>query len=170
MGRKVKNVVRIGRIESLENDKIIFKDKSEMPSRKDYLYIDCTSNGLSKRPSIPIFNGKKICLQAISQCQQVYSAAALGAIEARFSVNDELMNKISTPVPHPEYPEDYAKTLMTTMQNQELFGKEGPGLSWQRSSRLDALYHFSLMGLFRFAFWDYRYKKLFSDKLEMCSK
>ena len=34
------------------------------------------------------------------------------------------MNKISTPVPHPEYPEDYAKTLMTTMQNQQLFAKE----------------------------------------------
>ena len=34
------------------------------------------------------------------------------------------MNKISTPVPHPEYPEDYAKTLLTTMQNQDLFAKE----------------------------------------------
>ena len=34
------------------------------------------------------------------------------------------MNKINTPVPHPEYPEDYAKTIMTTMQNQDLFAKE----------------------------------------------
>ena len=34
------------------------------------------------------------------------------------------MNKISIPVPHPEYPEDYIKTLMTTMQNQDLFAKE----------------------------------------------
>ena len=62
-----------------------------MPASKDYLYIDCTSNGLGKRPSVPIFNGKKICLQAISQCQQVYSAAALGAVEARFSDNDEVI-------------------------------------------------------------------------------
>ena len=61
-----------------------------MSASKDYLYIDCTSNGLGKRPSVPIFNGKKICLQAISQCQQVYSAAALGAVEARFSDNDEV--------------------------------------------------------------------------------
>ena len=62
-----------------------------MSASKDYLYIDCTSNGLGKRPSVPIFNGKKICLQAISQCQQVYSAAALGAVEARFSDNDEVI-------------------------------------------------------------------------------
>jgi len=165
--RKVKNIVRRGRIESLEHDKIIFKDKSEMPASKDYLYIDCTSNGLGKRPSVPIFNGKKICLQAISQCQQVYSAAALGAVEARFSDNDELMNKISIPVPHPEYPEDYIKTLMTTMQNQDLFAKEGPGFSWLRSSRLNALYHFSFTGLIKFAFWDYRYNKVLNDKLEM---
>ena len=34
------------------------------------------------------------------------------------------MNKISIPVPHPEYLEDYATTMMTTMQNQDLFAKE----------------------------------------------
>ena len=34
------------------------------------------------------------------------------------------MNKINTPVPHPEYPEDYAKTIMLTMKNQDLFAKE----------------------------------------------
>ena len=63
---------------------------SEVPATDQYLYIDCTSNGLGKRPAIPIFNGKGICLQAINQCQQVYSAAAIGAIEARFSENDEV--------------------------------------------------------------------------------
>ena len=63
---------------------------SEIPSSPRYLYIDCTSNGLGKRPAVPIFNGKTICLQAISQCQQVFSAAALGAVEARFSNDDKV--------------------------------------------------------------------------------
>ena len=63
---------------------------SEVPANGQYLYIDCTSNGLSKRPAVPIFNGTRICLQAINQCQQVYSAAAIGAIEARFSEDDQV--------------------------------------------------------------------------------
>ena len=64
---------------------------SEIEASTNYLYIDCTSNGLGKRPSVPIFNGKKICLQSVHQCQQVYSAAVLGALEARFSENDEVI-------------------------------------------------------------------------------
>ena len=63
---------------------------SEIPASTQYLYIDCTSNGLGKRPAVPIFNEKTICLQAISQCQQVYSAAAIGAVEARFSKDDKV--------------------------------------------------------------------------------
>ena len=63
---------------------------SEVAATCQYLYIDCTSNGLSKRPAVPIFNGSRICLQAINQCQQVYSAAAIGAIEARFSEDDQV--------------------------------------------------------------------------------
>ena len=62
-----------------------------MAASSNYLYIDCTSNGLGKRPSVPIFNGKNICLQSIMLCQQVSSAAALGALEARFSDNDEVI-------------------------------------------------------------------------------
>ena len=123
--RKIKNIIRSGRVESLEKDKIVFKDKrfvlamliffeanpnkalqmkifhlnqfcylySEIAASPQYLYIDCTSNGLGKRPAVPIFNGKTICLQAISQCQQVYSAAALGAVEARFSNDDKVNQK-----------------------------------------------------------------------------
>ena len=63
---------------------------SEVPATCQYLYIDCTSNGLGKRPAVPIFNGPRICLQSINQCQQVYSAAAIGAIEARFSEDDQV--------------------------------------------------------------------------------
>ena len=63
---------------------------SELAATCRYLYIDCTSNGLSKRPAVPIFNGTRICLQAINQCQQVYSAAAIGAIEARFTEDDQV--------------------------------------------------------------------------------
>jgi len=167
--RKVKNVIRKGRLQSLEKDKIIFQDNSEIEASTDYLYIDCTSNGLGKRPSVPIFNGKKICLQSIHQCQQVFSAAVLGALEARFSDNDELMNNIK-PVPHPEVPKDYASTTLTTMQNDELLNRQYLGFSWMRSARLTVFKDFSLIGLIKFAIMDYKYRKIMNENLKNLSE
>ena len=34
------------------------------------------------------------------------------------------MNKICTPVPHPEYPKDFIKTTLQTMKNEELLAGE----------------------------------------------
>merc|ERR1712241_1247591 len=144
--RKVKNVIRKGRLQSLQKNKIVFQDNSVIDASTNYLYVDCTSNGLSKRPSVPIFNGKNICLQSVSQCQQVFSAAALGALEARFSDNDELMNKVK-PVPHPEVPNDYVSTALTSMTNAEVLIRNCLGFSWIRSCRLNPFHHFSLMTL-----------------------
>ena len=77
------------------------------------------------------------------------------------------MNKMCTPVPHPEYPEDYPITVSRTMVNEDMLAKEGPGLSWLRSSRLSSLYHMPLSALFKLAIFDYFYKKTLNDKLKM---
>jgi len=164
--KKVRNIIRQGRIDSIEKDKIIFKDKSEIPTNVNYLHVDCTSNGLGKRPKTPVFNGNKICLQSVYECQQVFSAAIIGALEARFSSNDELMNKMCIPVPHPEKPSDYVTNLLTTQQNLELVGKN-LGFGWLRSSRLCVLYHFSFIEIIKVAAFDFWYKKALNDKLEL---
>ena len=77
------------------------------------------------------------------------------------------MNKICTPIPHPEYPEDYPSRVLQHMRNEEMLAKEGPGSSWLRSSRLSMLYHMPLSALFKFAIFDYHYKKILIDKLKM---
>ena len=64
---------------------------SEIPTSVNYLHIDCTSNGLGKRPKVPVFNDKKIYLQSIIECQQVASASMIGALEGRYSGNDEVI-------------------------------------------------------------------------------
>ena len=63
---------------------------SEIPTNTNNLHVDCTSNGLGKRPVVPIFNGKDICMQSVYECQQVFSAAIIGAVEARYSNNDQV--------------------------------------------------------------------------------
>ena len=80
------------------------------------------------------------------------------------------MNKMCKPVPHCQYPIDYAKSVLRTIQNQENLVKEGPGFSWFRSNRLNTLHHMSLLGIVKFAVFNYRYKKTLNEKLEMLTK
>ena len=77
------------------------------------------------------------------------------------------MNKMCTPTPHPEYPEDYPSMVLKHMHNEGMLAKEGPGSSWLRSSRLSLLYHVPLSALIKFAIFDYCYKKIVTDKLKM---
>ena len=80
------------------------------------------------------------------------------------------MNKMCTPVPHCQYPIDYVKSVLKTIRNQENLVKEGPGFSWLRSSRLHKMHHMSFLGIAKFAVFNYRYKTILNDKLEMLSK
>ena len=79
----------------------------------------------------------------------------------------QLMNKICTPVPHPEYPEDYAETVLISMDNGKMLAEVGPGLSWLRSSRLSIQHYFPLSGLFKLVIFAIRYQKTLNDKLKM---
>ena len=71
--------------------KYTFFGFSEIPTSVKYLHVNCTSNGLGKRPKVPVFNDKKIYLQSIIECQQVASASMIGALEGRYSGNDEVI-------------------------------------------------------------------------------
>ena len=70
---------------------------SNIPTKLSYLHINCTSNGLGKRPSVAVFDGNKICLQSIYECQQVFSASVIGAIEIRYS-NDDGVSLFNNPL------------------------------------------------------------------------
>ena len=76
------------------------------------------------------------------------------------------MNKLCTPVQHPEKPEDYPGIILQTTTNlQWLLSNEGLGFRWLRSSRLSMLYHMSLLGGIKFGLFDYYYKTLIKEKV-----
>ena len=80
------------------------------------------------------------------------------------------MNKMCIPVPHPEYPEDYAHTFLNSLLNADMLARKGPGVSWLRSSRLSPFYHMSVSGIIKFIVFDYKYKNIYMKKLEMLCK
>jgi hypothetical protein len=98
--RQIKNMVRLGRVERIESDTIVLA-QGRLPTDSLRLHVDCTANGLSRRPALPVFAGNTIRLQSLSMCQQVFSAAVIAYVEARYN-NEAQKNELCQPVPHPE--------------------------------------------------------------------
>ena len=105
------------------------------------LHVDCTANGLAKRPARPVFEGDSITLQSLSMCQQVFSASVIGHIEATME-DEEEKNRLAAPVPHPEEPRDFLTCMLTTGANSSAWGKAFG--RWLRSARLNRSSHDSM--------------------------
>lgn len=143
--RRIGNVVRMGRVVRIDSSSIELT-KGTLPADPETLYIDCTADGLAKRPAVPIFDGPRITLQSISICQQVFSAAALAAIELRGDP-DASNNEAYQPVPHPEFPADFLTCLRTTLTNLDALGRRMP--IWVLRKRLSLTHHVGFIGYFR---------------------
>ena len=141
--RRVQDVVRLGRVQSITADTIQL-DKGSIATGVDCLHIDCTADGLAKRPVRPIFAEGQITLQSLVMCQQVLSAAVIGRLAVSGKRNDEL-NRLFQVVPHPEWQEDLPGVLLASFQNLLNMNRHFP--LWMRRSRLNLMHHDSL--------WDY---------------
>jgi len=153
--KKIKNIVRQGRVSEILTDKIVFQDGSSYPTSVNNLHVDCSADGLAAKPPCPIFQGNKIILQSVSFCQQVYSASVIAGLEVRAEDDDDKKNGILTPVPHPEYIEDYVQILIDTQNNDTRNVKEGSGFMWLRNNRLGLFYHLSWMDILKITYLDY---------------
>lgn len=133
--RRIEDVVRLGHVVRVEPDTIVLEEGT-VPTSAKTLHVHCAADGLARRPSLPVFDGDAITLQAVRTCQQVFSAAFTAHVEA--TVEDEAeKNRLCTPVPHPDTDIDFLRTtladsnnLMQWMMNEEL-------AAWLRNSRLD---------------------------------
>jgi len=162
--KEVKNIVRQGRVAEITKEKIIFQNGSSFPVDGRSLYVDCSSDGLAAKPACPIFQGKKIVLQSVSMCQQVFSASAIAALEMRMEDKDDKKNAILEPVPHPEHTNDYIRCVIVTDANQKRNSKDGVGFRWYRNNRLNIVYHLTTLQLFKLGYLDYM--KPMADKLK----
>ena len=145
--RRIKNVIRKGRVKII-NDKEILLDGGSIPTSLGTLHIDCAGDGLAKRPPKKIFDSRKITLQSVRTCQQVFSAALLGFIEASFE-DDEKKNKLCKPVPHPNSDIDFLRNTIADALNQESWINEPILNRWLEESRLNPQSHI-LKGSFTF--------------------
>ena len=133
--KKIRHIIRMGRVKSIEAGKLILDD-GEQPVNADTLFVDCTADGLERRPVEPVFAEGKITLQSVRTCQQVFSAAFVGHIEACYD-GIAAKNELCTPVPHPDSDTDFLRTTLANILNGARWSQEPELQEWLRNARLD---------------------------------
>jgi hypothetical protein len=134
--QKIGNIIRKGLVLHIGADLIKLEGGNYVPT-PDTLYIDCSADGLAKRSSVPVFNGNKITLQSVRQCQQVFSAAFIAHVEAAYNDNDKMKNEMCRPVPHPDKAMDWLIATIQTYRNTLRWNEESETRAWLAQARLD---------------------------------
>jgi len=138
--KTIKNLVRLGRVKEITQNEIRL-DNGSIPTNSSNLHIDCSANGLEQRPPTAIFEGKRITLQSVFMCQQVFSAAVIAKLET-LSMSDERRNNMWQVVPHPEFVEDFPEGLVQSLENTIRANKAIPW--WLMKCRLNIMSHLPL--------------------------
>ncbi|MFT5693863.1 MAG: hypothetical protein ACI92E_003206 [Oceanicoccus sp.] len=133
--RRIKDVIRLGHVQSIDTNAMVL-DQGEVKAVESSLYIDCTADGLQRRSPEPVFSENKITLQSVRTCQQVFSAAYIGHIEASYD-NDGVKNELSVPVPHPDSHIDFLRTTLANSLNSARWSQEKDLQEWLKDARLD---------------------------------
>ena len=137
--RSIRNVVRGGHVVRIEPDEIVL-DEGEVPTDPTALYIDCTADGLERRPNLPVFTGDRITLQCVRGCQPVFSASVIGHVEAT-KPDDVTKNALCAPIPYPVDDLDWLRMLAVENGNHTRWLEDPEMTQWLEASRLDMIGH-----------------------------
>lgn len=133
--RKITQIVRKGRVTRITPSSIELEGGSE-PAVEDAVYVDCSADGLERRPERPVFAGDRITLQSVRVCQQVFSAAFIAHVETAYG-DDAVKNELCRPVPHPDAAIDYLRVTLASARNQLRWAQEPALVGWLAGARLD---------------------------------
>ncbi|RKQ69693.1 hypothetical protein DES40_2497 [Litorimonas taeanensis] len=133
--RRVKNVVRLGRIEHISSDTITL-NKGAIPTSPQHIHLDCSASAISNLEIKPIFNGRLITPQTVRSYQPVFSAAFIAMVESSYGEDAE-KNKFCGVVPLPNGEDDFMRLTAAFMMNQYTWGQTPLIRDWLFNNRLD---------------------------------
>ncbi|MEM9572963.1 MAG: NAD(P)-binding protein [Pseudomonadota bacterium] len=133
--RRIKNIIRKGRVEGIEPTRIELA-QGAVAAHPDTIYINCTADGLAPRDPVTVFKRGHITLQTLVGCQQVFSAAMLGAIETLSETSLEEKNKLAAVIPHPSTPIDFFNMTAGFVMNFAVWSSVPELSAWLKNSRL----------------------------------
>ena len=135
--RRIKQVVRLGRVLRIEANQIVLQQGS-IPTSPQHLHVDCSASAISKLAMKPIFAGNLITPQTVRSYHPVFSAAFIAHIEATHQ-NDETKNRYCNVVPLPNHATDWIRMMAALMVNQYVWSQDANIGKWLLQNRLDAV-------------------------------
>ncbi|MFT6955692.1 MAG: hypothetical protein ACJAYC_000693 [Halieaceae bacterium] len=133
--RRIKNVVRLGHVESIGTHDIKLV-KGSIPTTPDTIHVDCSASALIDHGSKPVFQDTLITPQMIRPYQPVFSAALIAHLELNYE-NEEEKNRLSGPVPLPNADTDFIFFTAVAMINQYQWSQDKALQQWMAGNRLD---------------------------------
>jgi hypothetical protein len=133
--RRIDNVVRLGHVRAIDQDEIQL-DQGTIAGGSRALYIDCSAAGIPTHPATTIFDGERITVQWVRTCQPAFSAALIGFVESTFD-DEDVKNRICTPIVPPTVPLDWLRMLQVELANRSCWNEYPAIGNWLVESRLD---------------------------------
>ena len=133
--RKIKDIVRLGRVTNIEVDKLILK-KGTVQVEKSTLYVDCTASAISQKAGVPIFQPGKVVIQICRFPLLTLSGAMIGFLESQ-DMTDEDKNHLLVPVPFCNTVEEYIVSMIYDFQNRARATAHPVLSKFNRKTRLD---------------------------------
>ncbi len=133
--RRIRDVVRLGRVRSLAPGEIVLEG-GVLSAAPDTFYVDCTASAVSRKPPVPVFQGKRILLQILRYPLIPLSAALIAFLETRFD-GDEEKNRFASPIPFADSMNDYVRALKIDLDNRLAAAGDPQVKAWFEQSRLD---------------------------------
>lgn len=133
--RQVRDIVRKGRVASIDADIITFTNGRTEPTM-GHVIVDCSASAIKDNTIKPVFNGDTITPQTVRSYQPVFSAALIAHLEARGGTDAD-KNSLSGVVPLPDTLDTFVRMTAANFMNQALWGQDKDLRKWIRESRLD---------------------------------
>mgnify|MGYP006061906159 CR=1 FL=1 len=138
------NIVRTGRIESIQKDKIVFVNGETRPVSASTLFIDCSSLSTLFDKAKPIFEKKQINLQYTTMPPNPGMAAStIAALDLKYPDEPDKKNEIFPVLNVPQTSAELCKALLVDMKARENINEE-LGFWWQQSRRNFMVHHLSM--------------------------
>ena len=135
--RRIKDVVRLGRVTALEPHQICL-EQGKVPISPGHLHIDCSASAITNLDTKPIFNGDLITPQTVRSYQPVFSAAFIAHVEAAYEKQSD-KNRLCGVVPLPNHDTDWMRMMIGMMMNQYQWAQDKNIRQWLINNRLDGM-------------------------------
>lgn len=135
--RRIEQVVRLGHVTSLERG-VAHLEQGDLRCGEDWTFVDCTAEGLRRRPNIPVFQPGRITLQYLQIFgHPTFSAATTARIE--LSCDDDALKNAACPsLPPPNELRAIASYVLTRLELPERWAKLPGVQEWSDAVRLNA--------------------------------